>query len=94
MTSNTIMLPTRLTHGEVSTLWRDTQAKLGHTTTVDASHLKHFDSSALALLVHYANRGLSLENVPQRVTELAKLYGVYSLLKLSEQKVVETVDIK
>ena len=54
--------------------------------TIDASALSHFDTSAIALLLH-AQRGanargiaLQVQAVPAKLRELAGLYGVGELL--------------
>jgi phospholipid transport system transporter-binding protein len=54
--------------------------------TVDASGLTQFDSSALAVLLECQRlamawgKGLVVRNAPAKLAELARLYGVDSLL--------------
>ena len=56
---------------------------------VDASALKSFDSSTLALLLQAqrlaqaAGRGFEVTGMPAQLVDLARLYGVDSLLSLS-----------
>ncbi len=56
---------------------------------LDASALKDFDSSTLALLLQAqrlaqtAGRGFEVSGVPAQLVQLARLYGVDSLLALS-----------
>lgn len=56
---------------------------------VDASALKSFDSSTLALLLQAqrlaqaAGRGFEVSGMPAQLVDLARLYGVDSLLALS-----------
>jgi phospholipid transport system transporter-binding protein len=56
---------------------------------VDASALKAFDSSTLALLLHAhrlcsaAGRGFSVSGAPAQLAQLARLYGVEELLSFS-----------
>jgi phospholipid transport system transporter-binding protein len=56
---------------------------------VDASKLKAFDSSTIALLLHThrlaqaAGRGLTVTGAPAQLAQLARLYGVEELLGLT-----------
>ncbi len=56
---------------------------------VDASQLKAFDSSTIALLLHThrlaqaAGRGLVVSGAPAQLAQLAQLYGVEALLGLT-----------
>ena len=56
---------------------------------IDASQLKAFDSSTIALLMQAhrlaqaAGRGFEVVGVPAQLAELARLYGVEELLSLS-----------
>jgi phospholipid transport system transporter-binding protein len=56
---------------------------------VDASKLKAFDSSTIALLLHTrrlaqaAGRGLLVTGAPAQLAQLAQLYGVEALLGLT-----------
>jgi len=90
-------LPAVITHAEVPHVLRlfkqtlEQAAAQGNTTaemlTVDGSALKHFDSSALAVLLECqrmarANgRAFAVQSLPAKLTELAKLYGVDGLLQ-------------
>ena len=55
---------------------------------VDASRLQRFDSSALAVLLELRRAGLklqrtlSLQGLPPRLADLARLYGIAELLSL------------
>ena len=55
---------------------------------VDASGLRHFDTSTIALLMQarrlaqQAGRAFSVHGVPDKLVELAQLYGVEELLLL------------
>jgi phospholipid transport system transporter-binding protein len=54
--------------------------------TVDASSLKRFDSSALAVLLecqrlaHAWGKGFGVRRAPVKLTQLARLYGIDELL--------------
>jgi len=54
--------------------------------TVDASSLKHFDSSVLAVLLecqrlaHAWGKGFGVRLAPPKLTQLARLYGIDELL--------------
>jgi phospholipid transport system transporter-binding protein len=56
---------------------------------VDASALKSFDSSTIALLMqahrlaHAAGRGYEVVGAPAKLSELARLYGVEDLVSLA-----------
>jgi phospholipid transport system transporter-binding protein len=64
-------------------------AKGGGVLTVDASALQAFDSSTIALLLQArrvaeaAGRGFAVTGAPDKLVELARLYGVDGLLSLS-----------
>ncbi len=83
-------LPERLTlHEEAATLQSLQSAvasRAGPVVQVDASALRHFDSSAVAVLLEIGRdlqqRGQSLQVVglPRRLRDLVALYGVESLL--------------
>jgi len=55
---------------------------------VDASGLRHFDTSTIALLMQarrlaqQAGRAFSVHGVPDKLVQLAQLYGVEELLSL------------
>ncbi len=83
-------LPERLTLHEAAATLQSLQSALasqtGPVVQVDASALRHFDSSAVAVLLEIGRdlqqRGQSLQviGLPQRLRELVALYGVESLL--------------
>jgi phospholipid transport system transporter-binding protein len=56
---------------------------------IDASALKTFDSSTIALLMQArrlaqaAGRGFAVDQVPKQLAQLARLYGVEELLSFS-----------
>ncbi len=91
------MLPAVLTHAEVRDILRLFRETLDQATaanggqavllTVDGSALQQFDSSALAVLLECQRmarakgRAFAVQSLPPRLSELAKLYGVDSLLQ-------------
>jgi len=92
-----LMLPAVLTHADVPAvlrLFRETLEKAAATgnvdaamLTVDGSALQQFDSSALAVLLECQRmargrgRAFAVQSVPDKLTELARLYGVDGLLQ-------------
>ncbi|RZL09928.1 MAG: STAS domain-containing protein [Rubrivivax sp.] len=92
-----LMLPAVLTHAEVRDILRLFRETLDQATaanggqavllTVDGSALQQFDSSALAVLLECQRmarakgRAFAVQSLPPRLSELAKLYGVDSLLQ-------------
>lgn len=92
-----LLLPAVITHAEVPHVLRlfkqtlDQADAQGNTEaamlTVDGSALKHFDSSALAVLLECQRmargkgRAFAVQSLPAKLTELAKLYGVDGLLQ-------------
>ena len=92
-----LMLPAVLTHADVPAvlrLFRETLEKAAATGTVDAamltvdgSALQQFDSSALAVLLECQRmargrgRAFGVQSLPDKLTELARLYGVDGLLQ-------------
>jgi phospholipid transport system transporter-binding protein len=92
-----LMLPSVITHAEVPhvlDLFRQTleqasasRDQAGVMLTVDGSALTHFDSSALAVLLEcqrmarQRGRAFTVQSLPQRLTDLARLYGVDGLLQ-------------
>ncbi|MET0336089.1 MAG: STAS domain-containing protein [Rhizobacter sp.] len=62
----------------------------GGPVTVDASGLQQFDSAALAVLLECQRlasawgQGFAVRNAPKKLAELARLYGVDTLLMPSE----------
>jgi phospholipid transport system transporter-binding protein len=86
-----MQLPATATLSDTSTLLRGVEAALAEGTgalRIDASALRHFDTSALALLLHArrlaeaAGRGFEIEGPPDKLAQLARLYGVAALLGL------------
>ncbi|MEO8279714.1 MAG: STAS domain-containing protein [Ideonella sp.] len=92
-------LPARLTHREAPDVARSLAAALdavpnaeprpaGSGWPIDASQLKHFDSSALAVLLECRRvadaKGLKVQvtNAPAKLARLASLYGLEDLLVL------------
>ena len=61
----------------------------GSTRIIDATQLREFDSSALALLLqaarlaHRGGPGFEVRGAPAKLRQLASLYGVDHLLGLS-----------
>jgi len=61
----------------------------GSASVIDASALREFDTSALALLLQAkrlaqaAGRGFEVHGAPPKLQQLAQLYGVHELLGLS-----------
>lgn len=96
---NTFSLPEKITHAEapevlshfksaLQTLKADSQSGVGlGVFRVDASPLKIFNSSALAVLLAFKRElqglGLDLEvlNLPEQLQNLAKVYGVDLFLR-------------
>lgn len=89
------MLPRVLTHDQVEdtlNLFRQTLASVPGTgevrqpLRVDGSALESFDSSALAVLLecrrmaHAQGRSFAVQALPDKLTSLAGLYGIDSLL--------------
>ncbi len=83
-----MQLPARLTLDEAAAALRLLPAD-GSVRVVDASPLREFDSSALALLLHAARLarsggpGFEVRGAPAKLGQLARLYGVDHLLGLS-----------
>ena len=95
--SPVLVLPDRLTHREapdaVRMLCQTLKTESGKhgadraaAVAVDASALKHFDSSALAVLLECrrvaeaAGRGLEVRHAPAKLKQLARLYGLDEVL--------------
>ncbi len=92
-----LMLPAVLTHEQVpdtlrlfkKTLEQASAATGGEAMllTVDGSALTEFDSSALAVLLECQRmaqakgRAFSVQSLPPKLRDLARLYGVDSLLR-------------
>jgi phospholipid transport system transporter-binding protein len=93
---NTFSLPVKITHQEAELVFKRFNESLKAlkapdmtSFVVDASGLKEFNSSALALLLAFKrqlqSKGLSLEvtHLPAQLHNLAKVYGVDMFLKLA-----------
>ncbi|WP_396267168.1 lipid asymmetry maintenance protein MlaB [Ideonella sp.] len=88
-----IALPSHLTLREANAVLRSMLPSIAgaaeSTITVDAAALTHIDSAALAVLLECKRhaqthqRELVVVNVPGRLQELAKLYGVEDMLGMS-----------
>ena len=92
-----LMLPAVLTHDQVRDTLRLFQKTLDQAEvatggeamllTVDGSALQQFDSSALAVLLECQRmaqakgRAFSVQSLPAKLSDLARLYGVDVLLR-------------
>jgi phospholipid transport system transporter-binding protein len=92
-----LMLPAVITHAQVPhvlSLFKQTLEQASAESkgaaamlTVDGSALKQFDSSALAVLLECQRmaraqgRAFAVQSMPERLVELARLYGVDGLLQ-------------
>ena len=86
-----LSLPLELTHRQANAClaqlraWLDA-APAGETVVVDASALERFDSSALAVLLELrriaqrSQKTLQVQAQPPHLSDLAKLYGIETLL--------------
>jgi len=85
-----VVLPAELTHAQAPAFCRMLAEALRRhpesTVVADAAALERFDSSALAVLLECRREALaggktfSVARMPQRLRELAKVYGVAELL--------------
>jgi phospholipid transport system transporter-binding protein len=85
-----LVLPAELTHAQapacVRMLAQALRSEPGQQAVADASALRHFDSSALAVLLECRREALALgksfavSQLQPRLRELAGLYGVSELL--------------
>jgi phospholipid transport system transporter-binding protein len=88
-----LVLPAELTHAEATACCRMLAQALrsdpGPQAVADASALRHFDSSALAVLLECRREALALgktfavNQLPPRLRDLAALYGVGELLPVA-----------
>lgn len=89
-----MQLPATATLQETSALVRSVESALagaapGATLDIDAGALASFDTSVIALLLHArrlaqaAGRGFVVSRAPDKLVQLARLYGVESLLAFS-----------
>lgn len=84
-----LTLPATLTHKDakacVQQLTESLRAEAAQ-VVVDAAKLRHFDSSALAVLLELrrecarAGKRFAVQGLPSRLLDLAKLYGISGLL--------------
>ena len=85
-----LVLPKELTQAQATACLRMLVQGLplqsGPDVVVDASGLSRFDSSALAVLLEFRRetlalgKRLSIQSLPSRLGDLAKLYGIDALL--------------
>lgn len=86
-------LPERLTHREAAATLARLEAELtgqpqDQPVVIDATPMRQYDTSALAVLLGLLRcadrqgRHCTLHDVPQRLQQLAKVYGVLDLLDL------------
>jgi len=85
-----LRLPKTLLHGTATATLAEmlagVRAEPSTSVAVDASALQRFDSTALAVLLALrraalqAGKTLALQGVPQRLQDLATLYGIAELL--------------
>ena len=88
-----LVLPVELTRVQASACLRmlvqGLRAEPGSTVVVDAAALVHFDSAALAVLLEFRRESQALGKrfviraLPQRLRDLAGLYGIAELLPAS-----------
>lgn len=87
-----MQLPAKATLAEADTLLSALDSALpaaaGGSLRIDASALQHFDTSLVALLLHArraaqaAGGTVTIVGAPPKLADLARLYGVESLLPL------------
>ena len=91
-----LALPASLTFADVPAVLAQLRQAIGQNGTelaVDGGALRQFDSSALALLLEcrrqaeVAKRPLRFVALPQRLLDLAQMYGIAGLLDLAELSV-------
>ncbi len=85
-----LVLPADLTRAQASAclqmLVQGLRALTDKQIVVDAAALQHFDSSALAVLLELQResqaqgRSLSIQALPKRLHDLARVYGIDELL--------------
>ena len=85
-----LVLPQELTQTQaracLTLLLQGLRAQSGLDVVVDATALNRFDSAALAVLLEFRREALAagkrfrVREMPQRLTDLATLYGVIELL--------------
>ena len=83
------LLPVSVVQDNVMQLEKDGLLNLPALRTVDCINLKDFDSSILTVLLAWQKKlqadgqQISLQNVPEKLTVLASVYGVAELLGLA-----------
>ena len=87
-----LQLPATLMHHTATNclaeLLQAVRAEVSVNVTVDAAGLERFDSTALAVLLELRRMALSLgktltlQAVPPRLADLARLYGIAELLQV------------
>jgi len=83
------LLPVSVTQDNVLQLEKDGLLNLATLRTVDCTNLRDFDSTVLTVLLawqkklHADGQQISVQNVPEKLTVLARVYGVAELLGLS-----------
>lgn len=97
-----LVLPPQLTHEQavacLDLLMPAVAAEQGMRVVVDASELKQFDSSALAVLLGLrraclrARKSFAVRGLTPHLRELAGLYGVDELLPVAPDDETETTD--
>lgn len=85
-----LQLPTNLTHADATAcldaLATGVQQEVSTDVVIDAAPLRRFDSSALAVLLAVrrecarAGKRFAVQGLPDRLRDLAALYGIESLL--------------
>ena len=84
----TFFLPTTVTQENVLQLEKEGLLNLANLRTIDCSVLKDFDSTVLTVLLAWQKKltadgqSLSVEHAPEKLKELASVYGVSALLGL------------
>jgi len=83
------LLPVSVTQDNVMQLEKDGLLNLPALRAVDCINLKDFDSSVLTVLLAWQKKlqadgqQISVQNVPEKLTVLASVYGVAELLGLA-----------
>jgi phospholipid transport system transporter-binding protein len=83
------LLPASVTQDNVLQLEKDGLLNLAALRAIDCSNLKDFDSTVLTVLLAWQKKlqadgqQISVQNVPEKLTVLAGVYGVAELLGLS-----------
>lgn len=95
-----LVLPQELTHSQspasLAMLTAALSSANAGAVVLDCSALERFDSSALAVLLgvnraaHKAGKSLTLRACPERLTQLADVYGVLELFQLEASGVAST----